>query len=360
MLNHLPRFFSLFSLYRLIVIGLTLLILCPVATKAKETRQLVLLNWDEYLDPEVIDRFEKKFNVRLVQIFYSSDETRTEKMIETDGLGYDVILTSGIDLGKYIKRGWVAPLDEKRLPNLKNISPRWRQGFVGAEKYAVPFSWGTTGIVYRADLVKTPITRWQQFFEPNAELRGRISFTGDSRDLISMALKALGYSANSEDPEQLKQVEKLLQAQKPYVRSYDYLSVKADSAIVKGEVAAAITYNTDALMVREHHDQITYVLPEGGGGLWVDCFVISAHSKNSELAYTFLNFINEPENAAQLARFAFMASPNLEAEKLLPKDFLANPVIYPDQESLKNSEFYRPIAPRSQRLRNAIAARITR
>jgi spermidine/putrescine transport system substrate-binding protein len=351
---------SLGSFCRLIVVCFALAVLCPVAVQAQEKAQLVILNWDEYLDPELAKSFETEFDAKLVQVFYSSDETRTEKLIETDGRGYDVILTAGSDVGKYTKRGWLAPLDEDSLPNLKHIDPRWRQIFAGAEHYVVPFGWGTTGIAYRADLVKTPITSWKQFFEPAAELQGRISMTGDSADFISMGLKSLGYSANSVDPEQLKQVEQLLLAQKPHIMSYQYLSVEADSAILKGGVSAAMVYNSDALMIKEHNDQVTYVLPEEGGGLWIDCFVISANTQNSELAYAFLNFMNEPENAAQQALFAFLASPNLAAEKLLPRDFLENPVIYPDQTSLKNSEFALPLTPRGQRLRNAIAERVTR
>jgi spermidine/putrescine transport system substrate-binding protein len=351
---------SMGSLYRLIVVCFALAVLCPVPVHAQEKSQLVILNWDEYLDPELAKSFETEFDAKLVQVFYSSDETRTEKLIETDGRGYDVILTAGSDVGKYIKRGWLAPLVEDSLPNLKHIDPRWRQGFAGAEHYVVPFGWGTTGIAYRADLVKTPITSWKQFFEPAAELQGRISMTGDSEDFISMGLKSLGYSANSVDPEQLKQVEQLLLAQKPHIASYQYLSVQADSAIIKGDVSAAMVYNSDALMMKEHHDQVTYVLPEEGGAFWIDCFVIGAKAQNPELAYAFLNFMNEPENAVQQALFAFLASPNLATEKLLPRDFLENPVIYPDQISLKNSEFYLPLTPRAQRQRNAIAERVTR
>ena len=84
---------------------------------------------------------------------------------------------------------------------------------------------------------------------------------GDPVDLISMSLKSLGYSANSEEREQLKKAEKLLLAQKPYVGSYDAVSVTADSAIVKGDIVAAMAYSSDALMMKEHHDQLTYVLP---------------------------------------------------------------------------------------------------
>jgi spermidine/putrescine transport system substrate-binding protein len=353
---------SIRSMCRFIIICLALSVSYPITVHAQAQlqQQLFIFNWAEYLDPELVERFESEFDAKLVQVYYSSDENRTEKLLETNGRGYDLILTSDIDLGKYLQRGWLAPIDAELLPNLKHLSPRWRQGYVGAEHYAVPFSWGTTGIVYRTDLVTKPITSWQQFFKPNAELAGRISMTGDSLDLISMALKSLGYSANSEDREQLKQVESLLLAQKPHVLSYKYLSVTEESAIIKGNVIAAMAYNSDALMMQEFNDQLTYVLPKEGGGLWIDIFAIGASARNPKLAHAFLNFINEPEKAAQQARYAFTATPNLAAEKLLPKDFLENPVIYPDQASLKNSESYKPLSPRGQRQRNSIAAHIFR
>lgn len=337
-----------------------LFVTIPTVAPAQTIQKLVIFNWDEYLDPEVVEQFEAEFNVDVVEAYYESDETRTEKLIETDGRGYDLILTSDDDLGKYIKRGWVAPLDEQRLPNLKHIDPRFRQGYAGAERYVVPFAYGTTGIAYRTDLVTTPITSWKQFFTPTAELAGRISMTGDSRDLISMALKSLGYSANSVEPDQLQQVERLLLAQKPHVRSYDYLSVDEDSAIVRGEVVAAMIYNADAQMMAEYSDKLVYVLPEEGGALWIDCFVLGSSAKNHEMAYAFLNFINEPVNAVKLATYACFASPNKAAEKLLPQDFLENSVIYPDQASLKNSEYVTPLSPRGERQRNAIASRVTR
>jgi spermidine/putrescine transport system substrate-binding protein len=348
------------SLLHLVIVAFALSLLCSSLASADQNRQLVILNWGEYLDPDLAKSFEAEFDVELVQVFYESDEGRTEKLIETDGRGYDLIVSSAVDVGKYLKRGWLAPLDEKLLPRLKDINPRWRQGFIGAEDYALPFAWGTTGIIYRTDLVNTPITSWRQFFVPDEELRGKIAMTGDSQDFISMALKSLGYPANSEDREQLKEVENLLLAQKPFIRSYKYISVQEDSAIVKGDIVASMVYNTDAMMVKEHNDHLTYVLPEEGGALWIDCFTVAAYSRNPDLAYAFLNFFNKPENSAQQARYAYTPATNLEAEKLLPKDFLEDSVIYPNRGSLEKSELSKPISARSQRRRNAIAARIIR
>ncbi|MFH7319719.1 spermidine/putrescine ABC transporter substrate-binding protein [Desulfurivibrio sp. D14AmB] len=333
----------------LLSLSLLLALVVPVLA-AEPQRELILLNWSDYLDPDLVKRFEAAHNAKLTQVLYASDEQRTEQLLETDGRGYDLILTSGIDLGVYVRRGWVAPLEVERLPNLKHMSPRWRRVFPDAERYAVPYFWGTLGIAYRRDLVDTPVTSWRQLFEPAAELRGKIAMLSSPRDVVAAALKALGFSVNSEDREALERVRGVLRAQRPHVHSYLYISMDEESSLVKGEVVAAMAYNGDALMLAQHNENIVYVLPEEGSVIWVDYLVVARHAKNPALAHAFLNFINEPENAAQMANFVYYATPNLAAEKLLDPEFLADRTIYPDESSLLHSEFYQPLSPRGQRL----------
>ena len=117
-------------------------------------------------------------------------------------------------------------------------------------------------------------------------------------------------------------------------------------------------YSGDALMVQEHHEDIEYVLPEEGGNIWVDYLVVLESSKNKDLALAFINFLNEPENAAQLAEFVYYATPNKAAEKLLPAEFLEDPVIYPSKEALAKSEFHNPLPPRAAKKRNLAVSKI--
>lgn len=337
---------------RKILFLLPALLLAVTVCAAESGRELIILNWDSYLDPELVSRFEAAHNARVSQVLYASDVQRTELLLATDGKGYDLILTSGYDLAIYVRQNWVAPLDVDQVPNLRHLAPRWRQAYPHAEQYGVPFFWGTLGIAYRSDLVKTPLTRWMQFFEPAEELRGKIGMIDDARDGFAMALKALGYSANTEDIAAVERARDLLLAQKPYVSNYRYISLDEQSSLVKGEIVATMAFSGDALMVAGFNENIVYVLPEEGGNLWIDYFVVARHAKNPDLAYAFLNFINEPANAAQMAQYVNYATPNEAAEKLLDADFLANPIIYPDKRRLQNSEFYTILSPRSQRLRD--------
>ncbi len=341
-----------------LLLGLSLLL--PQAPAKAATQELVLLNWADYMDPELIAKFEKKHGIKVKQIYFEHDEARDDILVEADGKGYDLAIVNGGNMSTYRARGWLAPLSEAEIPNLKHMNQRWASAFQAAEGYAVPFFWGTLGIGYRADLVPEPITSWQQLFQPAEPLRGRIGMIGDPFDLLGMALKALGYSANSADRRELAEAERLLHDQKPYVKTYRYVSLTEESSLVTGEVAASMMYSGDALMVAEHHDEIVYVVPKEGGNIWIDYLVVMASSPRKEAAKTFINFLNEPENAAQLAEFVYYATPNLAAERLLPREFLEDPTIYPSESVLARSEFYADLPPRAEKRRNTIFSGVVR
>jgi spermidine/putrescine transport system substrate-binding protein len=335
-----------------VVFGISLLFSQAPAQAASQ--ELVLLNWADYMDPELIVEFEKKHGIKVKQIYFEHDEARDNMLVEANGMGYDLAIVNGGNMGTYRARGWLAPLSEAEIPNLKHIDRRWIGAFEAAEGHAMPYFWGTLGIGYRADLVPEPITSWQQLFRPGEALRGRIGMIGDPFDLLGMALKALGYSANSANPQELAEAERLLLDQKPFVRTYGYVSLSEESSLVTGEVAASMMYSGDALMVGEHHAEIVYVVPEEGGNIWIDYLVVMASSPKKKLANTFINFLNEPENAARLAEFVYYATPNLAAERLLPKEFLEDPTIYPFFNDTATTEIYTDLPPRAEKRRNTI------
>lgn len=315
-------------------------------------RTLVLLNWSEYMDPELIARFEQTHNVKVSEIYFEGDDLRDDMLLETEGQGYDVVLASGDAVERYRQRGWLASLDLAQIPNYSHIDEYWVDAFPGARGYAVPYFWGTLGIAYRSDLVSKPPRSWMDLLTPDEQVRGKIGMIESSRDLMTVALKARGYSANSTDKAEIGAAENLLIAQKPYVKTYVYLSLTEQSALVSGDILMTMIYSGDALMLREHHDAIEYVVPEEGSNIWVDYLVVMQNSPKKDLAWTFINFLNEPENAAHLAEYVYYATPNKSAEKLLPEDFLSDPVIYPDKQSLSKSEFHLPLPPRALKRRN--------
>lgn len=324
----------------------------PIPPKPAPT-DLILLNWADYMDPELVIRFEQKFNARVKDIYYESDDHRDSMLTEADGKGFDLVMVNGLRLDLYRRRGWLAPLNEKEIPNLVHISPKWLDAF-NARGSAVPYFWGTLGVGYRKDLVPEEIRSWHQFFQPDPALSGKITMIKNARDIVGMALKALGYSANSEDSGQLAKAERLLKAQRPHVQTYTYVDLDEHSPLLTGKVVAALMYSGDALMVREYDSNIAYVVPQEGSNLWVDYLVVLSSSPNQALARAFINFLNEPGNAAQLAQHVHYATPNRAAEALLPEAFRADSVIYPDASVLDRSEFYHSLSPRVIRKYNRI------
>jgi spermidine/putrescine transport system substrate-binding protein len=341
------------------IVLLLLGMMSSVAFTAPAAQELVLLNWSEYLDPELVEKFEKKSGVKVREVYFESDDLRDDMMLETGGKGLDLVIVNGVAVETYSKNGWLAKIDSPKIPNLRHINTRWRDGHPGAHEYAVPYFWGTMGLAYRADLIKKP-TSWMDILQPDKSLDGKIGMVESAREVMGLALIALGHSTNSSDAAEIKAAEKLLLAQKPFIKDYAYVALGEESALVSGEVVMAMVYSGDALMVQEHNEEINYVVPKEGSIIWVDYLAVLESSNKKELAWDFINFLNEPENAAQLAEFVYYATPNKAAEKLLPEEFLQNKVIYPGAALLEKSEFYKLLPPRAEKQRQSAFARITR
>ncbi|WP_462320529.1 polyamine ABC transporter substrate-binding protein [Halochromatium sp.] len=313
-------------------------------------RKLRMLTWPDYIDPEVVADFEQTFAARVQFEYFDSDDARDRIVAQGDGQGFDVLVLDSSAVASYRRRGWISPIDAAKVPNLEHIDPTIDHAYPQTSGYGVPYFWGTTGIAYRADLVPEPPQRWMDLFRPEAALTGRIMMIADSYDLIGMALKALGFSMNSVDDEQLDQATALLLEQKPLLYGYGTLDLGPESLLVSGEVVAAMSYSGDAAMLMEQHDAIRYLVPEEGGPIWIDYLTIGAQGE-TDLAAALINFLNRPEIAAQNARYLYYATPNRAAEALLPDAFLNDPLIYPAAKTLTRCEHYKPLPPEAIRRR---------
>lgn len=345
-----------------VIICLTVFSLGIAHTDGKnvsDKNELVIFNWSDYIDPDLVTEFEKKLNAKVKQVYYETDETRDDMLLQTDGVGYDVVLASASALPPYIKQDWLVPIDASNIPNLKYVDSKWLNAHPQTKGYFVPYLWGTVGIAYRQDLLSESIISWKQLYQPKENLRKKIVMIYDSRDTIGHALKALGYSLNSNDPKQHREVEQLLISQRPYVKEYSYIALDEESALVKGDILMTMMYNGDALTVKEHNSAIAYVVPKEGSLLWVDGLVVMKTSKKQALAMKFINFLNEPKNAARLAEYLYYATPNAAAERLLSKEHLTNPLIYPSKEVLARCEIYKNPLPRILKKRNEIFSMLT-
>lgn len=347
--------FSLYPQFRRYIDTLTyvLLLTVPVnlviADSSESKRELIILNWPDFVDPDIVQKFEKLNDVTVKSIIFESDDYRDNYMHQIRGKGVDLVMVNGAKVKSYIRQNWVAPITIKEVPNLKHIDSKWMNLYESTEGYILPYFWGTSGIAYRKDLVKREITSWMDIFQPDEELRGKIVMIGSHRDLVGAALKAKGYSLNSITYKELREAKELLLKQKPYVSSYQYIDINESSTMVKGDTHMSFGYSGDILALKDYEDNVDYVLPKEGGNLWVDYWMVAQASNNKDMAYRFLNFINQPSHAAQLAKWSYYPTPNKAAKKLLPADFLSNKLIYPPEDILNKCEVFKPLPPRVKR-----------
>ncbi|MBS3947342.1 MAG: spermidine/putrescine ABC transporter substrate-binding protein [Dethiobacter sp.] len=302
-------------------------------------KTLNVYNWFNYIDKEVIRDFEREFGVKVNYDTYASNEELLAKLMTGVG-GYDVIVPSDYMVEIMIKEGLLAPLDLNNIPNLKNIDERFLDlPFDPGNLYTVPYMWGTVGIGVNTRYIQEDVSSWRALFDPSYQ--GRITMLNDKRETFGVALKLLGHSINTTDPEILEEAKEKLLAQKPLLKAYDSENIK--HLLVSGEAWLVHAWSGDVLMAAAENPDIVYVLPKEGGVVWADNLAIPKEAPNKYTAEVFINYLLRPEVSARLTRYIQYGNPNREAWPLLEAEFRENPAIFPTEESLANSEWLRTI-----------------
>jgi len=333
---------------------LFMLLFSTVALASDQESKLIFLNWPDYIHPQIISSFEKKFGIEIQVIHYETDELKEEMLLTNDAKGFDIMVGSGISMLQYVKRKWIIQISPKDIPNMKHIKKRFKKMHPNLCEFAVPYLWGTLGIGYRKDKIKYPVDSWKDLFRPKEILRGKILMINDSRDTVGAALKLSGYSMNSTLPENYDSVFHLLKYQRGFVKTYSYVDLDNQSPLVTGEIWMAMMYNGDALALKKKNTNIHYCVPKEGSNLWIDYLAILSKSRKKKLAKAFVNYICEPKNSAQISMFLKYATPNQAAEKYMTQEHLNNPMIYPNDKILDISEIYRTLPANIIKKRNNI------
>ncbi|GAA5314847.1 MAG: spermidine/putrescine ABC transporter substrate-binding protein [Candidatus Pelagadaptatus aseana] len=318
-------------------------------TSAASAESLKFLSWQDYIDPELVEKFEEQAGIDIVTQQYISNEQRDSMITESRGEGLDIILLNGLVLEKFVRKGWLAALPDGYTGELSMIDKQWWQAYQAAEWYAVPYFWGTLGIVYRSDLVDRPINSWGQLLQPSSSLRGKVSVLDSYRETLGMALKAKKYSLNTRRSAEMDDALGLLENHFADYQSHPPMDSLTTSKLISGNLHAAMMYSGSALTLQRLDTRIKYVVPKEGGSIWVDYLVVSAKSKNKQAAWDFIKFLNEPENATQLAYYLYYATTNNGAKAMLDDRFLSNKTIYPEKQALAKSEILRPMLSRHKR-----------
>lgn len=312
----------------------------------EEPKILKVLNYSEYIDPQVLKMFEDEYGVKIIYDEYEAAEEAWAKL-RAGGGGYDVIITAHSYVGLAAKQGLLRPLNKELLPNLKNLDPRVASHPADPEqKYAVPYMWGTTGIAYVGSCVRDPPETWRGFLSPGylEKYSGRVSLLSEFSEVVMVSMIALGYDPSdraSWNDTVMSQVESLLREIKPYLAGF-YGASQYMPALNTSKICLAQAWNGDVLVVQEANPDVYFVNPEDGALLWVDYMVIPRDAKNVELAHKFINFLLRPDIAAMNVKYVWYAS-SVKKSLLLEvaeasqdnelMDILNNPLVYPSNET---------------------------
>lgn len=285
---------------------------------------LAVFNWSDYIDPEVIEEFERRTGARVQYDTYSSDAELEAKLL-TGNSGYDVIFPSDRSLPMLLKKRLIAELDLERIPNREHVDPRYLTLPADPRgEYTVPYFTGSVAVGINTEHVTGDVRGFDVLFDPR--YKGRITMLDDPENVVAIVLVKLGLPMNSTDPEHLAKAEQHLIAQRDLVQAYTTDDFK--ERLIRGDSWVALGWSGDLLQARAENPYIKLVLPEEGTMLWVDTMCVPATSKNVELAHAFIDFLNEPEIAAQNAAFVRYATPNRAARELLPDDLRDDPTVY--------------------------------
>jgi spermidine/putrescine transport system substrate-binding protein len=315
-----------------LAVGLSFL---PRHSLSQEEKRLNFYNWDTYIGETTLEDFQGETGIEVQMDLYADNDELFAKL-RAGNPGYDVIVPTNDYVERMIEAEMLMPLDHAKIPNISNIDEPFREAaFDPGRKHSMPYMWGTMGIGYRKSRVEEPVDSWGAVME-GEKYSGRISLLGDAQNVIGCALKYLGYSFNSTDPDEIKQVEEMLIANKRHIKVF--APDTGQDLLIAGEVDLCQEWSGDILQVMDEDEDLAYVVPQEGTLLWQDCLAIPTGAPHPDNAHAFINYILDAEVGAAIADYIQYASPNAAAKALLSDDYVNNPAIFPTAEIVARSE----------------------
>jgi len=316
-------------------LALTLIPLLLLAACAKgpagRAKTVTVFMWSEYIDPALVERFEKETGLKVLLDTYENTETMMSK-VASAGDQYDVVVVSDHAIRTMASRGTFRALDKSKLPNARNVAPRFRSPAYDPEgKWSLPYQWGTMGLVYRTDKLPDFSPTWAAVLDP-ARQPGPVVLLDSMRDLMAGALIFKGFSPNTRSPVELKAAGDLLGSSRSKRMVGFYGSPDSVGKVLAGDAWVAMAYNGDA--VSRLDENTDFAVPAEGTIIWVDAMTIPAKAPNPEGAYRFINFILAADVGAQLSNYLAYATPNDASLPLIDKEVREDPRVYPTEEQL--------------------------
>jgi spermidine/putrescine transport system substrate-binding protein len=308
---------------------------------------LIYRDWEGAMPQAVLDAFTAETGIPVTYLSYQVQEDAVAGM--RAGEVYDVVVLENQLIPPLVVDGLLAQIDYRNVPDFRNISANFRDLVYDPQNaHAVPYSWGTTGLVVRTDLAEEPVTRWADMWDPR--YAGKVIGWALPRYMIGLTLKSLGKSLNSEDPAELDAALQKLIELKPHMTLVEWESAVAAPYLVSGDAVVAVGQADDVIVGREQTPAITYILPAEGAILWGDNWTIPANSPRKEAAERLIDFFLRPEISAQITNETYYWLPNDAAPPFVEPEIRSNPAVFPPAQDLKNAEILLPLSAEGEAL----------
>ena len=285
---------------------------------------LHLYTWADYIKPELVTRFETENGCRVVIDTFDSNEAMYAK-IKAGAGGYDVIVPSSYMVKLMFDQGMLQPIQHNLVPNLVNIDPEYLR--IAMDKkmdHSVPYMLTNTGFAYLKSKAGEVEPSWSVF--NRTDLAGRMTMLNDMRETIGAALKSLGFSLNTRNERELAAARDVVIGWKKNLAKFENEQYK--TGLASGEFILVHGYNGDILQVMEENEDIAFAVPQEGTSISCDDMVIPKSAKNVELAHAFMNFLHDPEIAAENTEYIYFLCPNSSSYRLLSDEIRDDPSIF--------------------------------
>ena len=316
-----------------------------VFSTRQETVTLNVYNWGQYIadgsdgSMEIIKAFEEKYpNIKVNYSTYDSNEIMYSKL-SNGGITVDVIIPSDYLIARLIQEDMLLPLNFDNIPNYQYIDESFRNTAYDPEnKYSVPYTWGTVGILYNTKYVdEADVTGWELLW--NEKYAGKILMFGNSRDAFGVAQYLLGYDVNTTDKAELQAAAAKLKEQKPVLQQYVMDEIFA--TMQNEEAWIAPYYAGDCLTMMDANEDLAFYLPEDQGfNLFIDAMCIPTCCQEKEAAELFINFLCDPEIAGANMDWICYSTPLSAAKDYMDPETVSSPVSYPSDEILSHGSSY--------------------
>mgnify|MGYP000818111922 CR=1 FL=1 len=274
-------------------------------------RVVNVCSWGEYIDEDLIYKFEDETGIKVNYQTAESNEA-LYSLLKTGAGDYDVIVPSDYMIARLIDEGMLAELNYDNIPNYKKIGEQYKSlSFDPENKYTVPYTWGTLGIIYNSTMVDGDIDSWDAMFDE--KYAGNVLMIRNSRDALAAALLDLGHDINTTDESQIREAYELLADAKSKGVYQSFVMDEVFGKMEGSNAAIAMYYAGDYLTMLENNEDLAFVIPEEGSNWFVDAMCVLKSSQHKAEAYEWINFIASTDSNLANMDYIWYASPNAEA-----------------------------------------------